>query len=988
MSTPAKPAVGEHTDFATSIEIRNYQNMPKVFISATTRDLKSYRAVVAEWARAKGYEVVVQDGFPVQSDYATIVQMLREMLDPCDAVIQLAGLYYGFEPTNRPNGEARRSYTQLEYEIAKHHKKQVFRFLARTDYLPDNEFTQSDEQADLQAQHCQRLMQGDELHYEFSNHEELKSLLEKVHIRSTLAKPDNLPVVGSLFKGRDEFIEQLRSVLINKPTHIAAVTAKQAIHGLGGVGKTRVAVEYAKRFSHEYTAMLFITADSPANLQRNLAGLCGALVLNLPEKDAREQEVQVAAALRWLREHSGWFLIVDNVDTAEAATEVEGLLRQLETGHVVVTSRLSQWGDAVEELALDVISETAAKDFLLERTRGKRKPALTDDADAQALAMDLGQLPLALEQAGAFIAKHRGSFQGYRSRWKSHEVKVLAWHDQRSMRYPASVATTWQTSFELLSEDGRGLLNLLCWLAPDPIPLAMIEKLTSVDDEKAIDIESGIADLADYSLLKWTSAEHDAVQVHRLVEEITRMRIPESETSIWLQRALRMVNDFVPDEPSSQDVRSWPSIYDPAQSHLSVLIDSAELREIFEPTSRLMTYLAVYLLARADFSKAEPLIRRALAIDEHSYGAEHPDVATQLNNLAQLLKETNRLAEAEPLMRRALAIDEQSYGTEHPAVAIRLNNLASLLLETNRLVEAEQLMRRALAIDEQSFGTEHPCVATELNNLGHLLKKTNRLTEAEPLMRRGLAIDEQSYGTEHPNVATQLNNLAALLWETNRMSEAEPLIRRALAINEHSYGTEHPNVAGGLNNLAKLLQDTNRGLEAEPLMRRALAIVEQTYGTDHPRVALCLKNLSLLLQETNRLSEAEPLIRRALHIDEQAYGIEHPEVATDLNTLAQLLKETERLLEAEPLMRRALDIDEQCYGTEHPDVAIDLWHMALLLRELDRSNEGLPMIERAVQIYQHFEHQNGYEHPHWENVVAWWRTFRREAGLSDLELPD
>jgi tetratricopeptide (TPR) repeat protein len=154
-------------------------------------------------------------------------------------------------------------------------------------------------------------------------------------------------------------------------------------------------------------------------------------------------------------------------------------------------------------------------------------------------------------------------------------------------------------------------------------------------------------------------------------------------------------------------------------------------------------------------------MRRALAIDEASYGAEHPRVAIdrpqqpgeqlmlQRPPTACCFQATNRL-EAEPLMRRALAIDEASYGAEHPA---DLNNLAQLLQDTNRLAEAEPLMRRALAIDEASYGAEHPDVAIDLNNLAQLLKATNRLSEAEPLMRRALAIDEASYGAEHPNVA-------------------------------------------------------------------------------------------------------------------------------------------------------------------------------------------------------------------------------------------
>ena len=859
--------------------------MPKVFISATSRDLKSYREVITQWARSRGYEPVVQDEFPVQSDYNTVVQMLRDKMAPCDAVIHLAGLYYGFEPSHRPDGELRRSYTQLEYELGKELKRQVFRFIAREDYARDNEFTQTDEQAKLQRLHRQRLMKGNEawsatsrttgneLYYEFSNPQQVRELLDKIEIQPTLAKPQNLPLVGSLFSGREEFLEQLRCVLVNKPTHIAAVTAKQRIHGLGGVGKTRVAVEYAKRYSQEYTALLFITADSPSSLDRNLANLCGALVLNLPEKDAIEQEVQVAAAIRWLRENAGWFLIVDNVDTSEAALAVQTLLQNLDSGHIVVTSRLSSWGDAVQELALDVFSEQTAQEFLLKRTEGNRISSATDEADAGTLAGALGRLPLALEQAGAFIVKHRVGFQSYLERWKQQESKVLEWHDPLKMKYPASVATTWQTSFDRLTQDGRGLLNVLCWLAPDPIPRTMIDKLSSTEDEQPIDVETGVADLAEYSLLRWTKDRYESVEVHRLVEEITRYRLPEPDRFTWLQRALRMVDDFVPEEPDCYDVRSWPTIYTPGQSHIASVVQFAEQRigpspakgsipdSFVAPTVRLMSCLAGYLQTRAAYQEAEPLMRRALAIDEHSYGADHPDVAIDLNNLAQLLKATNRLSEAEPLMRRALAIDEQSYGPDHPSVAIDLNNLAMLLKATNRLSEAEPLMARVVTIFENSYGKEHPNVATALNNLAQLLQDTNRLSEAEPLMARVVTIFENSYGKEHPNVATALNNLAQLLQDTKRLSEAEPLMRRALAIDEQSYGPDHPKVAIRLNNLAQLLQATNRLSEAEPLSWRMVSIFVgfgKATGHEHPHMQAVLQNYIGTLTEMG-MSEQEAI---------------------------------------------------------------------------------------------------------------------------------
>ncbi len=364
--------------------------------------------------------------------------------------------------------------------------------------------------------------------------------------------------------------------------------------------------------------------------------------------------------------------------------------------------------------------------------------------------------------------------------------------------------------------------------------------------------------------------------------------------------------------------------------------------------------------------EAEPLMRTALAIDEAFFGNQHPKLATDLNNLASLLKDTNRIDEAEPLMRKALAINEASFGNQHPTVAIRLNNLALLLKDTNRFDEAEPVMRRALAIDEASFGSQHPNVARDLNNLASLLKDTNRFDEAEPVMRRALAIDEASFGSQHPNVARDLNNLASLLQDTNRIDEAEPLMRKALAIDEASFGNQHPNVARDLNNLASLLQDTNRIDEAERLMRKALAIDEASFGNQHPNVARDLNNLATLLKDTNRIDEAEPLMRKTLAIDEASFGNQHPKVAIDLNNLASLLKATNRFDEAEPLMRKALAIDEASFGNQHPSVATDLNNLALLLKDTNRIDEAEPLMRKSLDILEIFRSQTGYEHLHFQ----------------------
>jgi tetratricopeptide (TPR) repeat protein len=666
------------------------------------------------------------------------------------------------------------------------------------------------------------------------------------------------PSLGSLFKGRDEFLKGLHASLSRGSGRTAIVGS--AVYGLGGIGKTRAAVEYAWAHQDDYTALVFVIADTPEALRRNLAALVGPMVLNLAEQHAAEEGVRLKAVLDWLRRHPGWLLILDSLDMPEALEEADDLLSKITGGRVLVTSRLANFAGHFDPLELDVLGVEDAVAFLLERTDRRRHKTPDDAATARQLAIDLGGLALALEQAGAYVAKLGISFSRYRELWRDNWDKVARWSDERITKYPRAVAVTWKTSVDQLTPAGRRLLERLAWFAPEPIPNFLLE--VPVPDVAGDDFADTLADLADYSLAR-RNADKQEFSIHRLVQDVTRRGLVDEERRRSLVEALTWVNAGFVGEP--QDVRTWPRL-DPLAPHVRVIVQHADGAEINEPTARLMNQLGLLLQVKARYFEAEPLHRRALVIGEASYGPDHPEVAIRLNNLAGLLRETNRLTEAEPLFRRALTIDVDSYGLDHPATARILINLATLLQATNRLNEAETLYRWALAIFEASFGPDYPDVATHLNNLAELLLETNRSSEAEPLYRRALAIDEVSYGPDHPDVATGLNNLAALLDATNRQSEAEPLYRRALAIFEASYSPDHPHLAAGLNNLAELLRATNRLSEAEPLYQRALAIVEASYGPDHPHVEAGLNNLALLLEATNRLSEAEQLFRRAVAI--------------------------------------------------------------------------------------------------------------------------
>jgi tetratricopeptide (TPR) repeat protein len=693
----------------------------------------------------------------------------------------------------------------------------------------------------------------------------------------TAPAPERVPIhlpyssLGPLFKGRDEFLERLDESLLEADRQATALVGK-AVHGLGGVGKTRLAVEYGWLRRHRYCAVLFVPADSPELLRSSLAALAGPRILNLPEQDAPEEQVRADAAVRWLQSHPRWLVILDNADTPEAAEAAEALLAELHGGHVLITSRLARWSGAVEPLELDVLEQEAAADFLLARTEQRRRKQPADPADARTLAGELDGLALALEQAGAYLAAERISLAQYLADWRAHRLEVQEWHNEREMKYRCSLAVTWQVTMDRLGPGETALLRLLSWLAPEPVPLwvfegaqveliwqAALDLMPPLPEGNAPhELAAALRRLADYSMLRWESeAGETAVTVHRVVQEIVRTHQPEHERVAWLILSLYLLKAAIPDE-SPDDVRTWPR-WRSLRTHVAIIADFGEAAGIDAPTTSLMGQLGSLLWGMALHTEAEALERRALALDETHLGPEHPTVALRLNNLAGTLQATNQLKEAEPLLRRALAIDERSFGPEDPNVAIRLSNLAQLLQATNRLVEAEPLMRRALAIDEHAYGADHPRTASHLGNLAQVMQAMNRMAEAEPLIRRALEIDERSFGPDHPNVAVRLSNMAQLLYATNRLVDAEPLIRRALAIDERSFGPDHPKVAIRLNNLAVLLHTTNRHTEAGPLMRRNIRIIlgfTCRSGHRHPLRLAALQNYVDFLKTLGR-SEAE-----------------------------------------------------------------------------------------------------------------------------------
>jgi tetratricopeptide (TPR) repeat protein len=693
----------------------------------------------------------------------------------------------------------------------------------------------------------------------------IKELMEKVDraladdsSRPNVLPNQNLPYpsLGRFFKGRDHILATLRKQLAHGGK--TAITQSQTIHGLGGVGKTRLAVEFAWWVweNQKCHAVFFVAAESPPKLNASLAALADPKLLDLTGKTEAEQ---IRSVKQWLARHPGWLIIIDNADTEKAATAVEALLPDLAAGRVIITSRYTRWSAAVQPISLELLNLPDARQLLLDRTFGRRIQTENDTAVAEELAVKLDRLPLALEQAAAYIAHDKSTLAEYLHEWDNDAKDVLTWCSPREMNYPDSVAVTWMRTFKQLSLTSRTILNLAAFLAPEPIPTDMFTQGQTTVAQAArlmakstgrksktklkIDCKEAVNEIAAFSMI---DKQPETFTIHRIVQQVIRSHIPAENIPDWIELALNLVNDYAPSD--SDDVRTWP-ILNVLRPHAETIARTADEADIKDPTSRLMSVLDSYLSAKGLYPQAEYFSRRALVIDENSFGPDHPEVATDLNNLAELLRATNRLDEAETMYRRALEIRKKSLGDKHPDYATSLNDLAELLRNTNRLSEAEPLYHQVLEIYEDSFGKDHPWVSTTLNNLSLLLQDTNRLDDAEPLMRRALEIDENSFGPDHPDVATDLNNLAELLRATNRLKEAEPMYRRALKIDENSFEPDHPEVAIDLNNLALLLKATNRQKDAVPLYRRAWKIMEKSLGPDHPNTQTIRKNLETLLND-------------------------------------------------------------------------------------------------------------------------------------------
>jgi len=648
----------------------------------------------------------------------------------------------------------------------------------------------------------------------------------------------NVPVERNrVFTGRPLLLGRLRKALTQAP--VVGESVRVALIGMGGVGKTAVAVEYAYTHRQEYAVVWWVRAEQPESLAADLAALAGPL--GLPEAGVRGQPVVLAAVQRWLATHDRWLVIFDN---AEPTPQVTSLFPDGD-GRLLVTSRDPAWHRLMSGVvAVEVWERDESVRFLKRRT-GDR-----DNAAAGQLAEALGDLPLALEQAGAYCEAEQLPLAAYLDLLAADARELLA--SGKPLDYTDTVATTWTLGLskaERRSPHAPDLLRLLAYLGPEEIPWGLLAPALagqpglpgSLGTLGTAELDRAVGALARFSLVKRTGGE---LAVHRLIQQVVRGGLAPEQQRAVAAAAIALLRAVFPDD--SDWVHTWPTCQQ-LLSHALVAAGHAEqLEATAQDTAGLLNQVGLYFQGRAQFTTAQATYERALRITETALGPEHAETATVLNHIGNVLQERGNLAGAQACHQRALRIDQAAYGSDHPSVARDVNNLGSVLQDQGDLAAAKANYEQALRIDQAALGPDHPSVAIRVNNLGTVLRKLGDLAGAKACFEQALRIDEAAYGPDHPAVSIRTTNLAQVLRQLGDLAGAQANFERSLRIAEAALGPNHPTVAIRVNNLGRVLSEPSDLAGSRANLQRALRFLKAAYGPDHPITRSIASNLARL----------------------------------------------------------------------------------------------------------------------------------------------
>jgi len=763
---------------------------------------------------------------------------------------------------------------------------------------------------------------------------------ESVIFPGTLPGIWNVPPRNPHFTGRSEYLEKIEKHLCRIDD--TGTPPPVAIHGLGGMGKTEIAKEYAYRCRDRYDVVWWIRSEKSAMVASDYALLGNhlGLITEAGEDTGINERVR-----GWLeRSEKPWLLVFDN---AEFERDIRDFIPRGGLGHIILTSRNRDWPNAVGIQAGNW-SENEAVDYLLKRTGQDDRKSATE------LTSELGNYPLALSQAAAYIIQRDKSLAEYLDLFSRHKFELLE-RGRPAGDYSHTVTTTWDMAFSVIGEMSpvsARFLNICSLLGADDICLDMFRQESDdlppdlaacVIDELAFD--DMLQPLLQYSLLV---KRDDSLSMHRLVQAVTRDRLSTTERTELVKIAIRMLADCFPE--SGEDPATWDKCARLAHHVMSVTdLDECE-KYPDERICSLLRQLAAYLVEQSDFSAAQRIVDKAIRLNGDFYNDAHPNYAECLYHSGKLLQRMRKHNDARKQLEMALRIDTEAYGKNHPTVARDLDELGNAMSSIGDLEKACELYERAYEINVREFGESSPKVADNIHNLGLLYRKMGNLGKARDHFERALDINMSAFGAKNPVVAVNMHSLGCVYRDLGEFWPARRYFEQSLKAGEEHFGPDHPINAIRAGNLGLVMKDLGNYESARELFERAINIELTAFGHDRPNLTYYLNNLGSLLYKTGDLEGAREKFELALEIHKALYGSDHPSLASKLNNLGFLLKEMGDYDEALTLIHHALRIEKDTYGEHHPKVAVKLANLAGVLHEMGDLRGARIAAERALEI--------------------------------------